>query len=90
MGNGYRLQLIDLLRKHNIKSCRLMMLVTDLGFLDLFDFVPVYAGVDVDQLFASAVENHCRRFASLNWLRKMKHASGRPRDQLDLDNLPQH
>jgi len=27
--------------------------------------------------------------ASLDWLRKMKRASGRAKDQIDLDNLPE-
>jgi hypothetical protein len=29
------------------------------------------------------------RFASLEWLRRMKQAAGRPKDLLDLENLPE-
>jgi hypothetical protein len=29
-----------------------------------------------------------RRFASLEWLKKLKLAAGRPRDCIDLENLP--
>jgi hypothetical protein len=40
--------------------------------------MPVEAGVELDGI----------RFASLEWLRKLKQAAGRPKDLLDLDNLP--
>jgi hypothetical protein len=66
-----------------------MMLITDLGFLDIFDFIPGFPDVGVDELFTSASETQGRRFASLDWLRKMKQAASRPKDQLDLENLPQ-
>lgn len=71
-----------------IQGTRLMMLVTDYGFLDIFDYVPGYPSEAVDELFASCETNDQRRFASLEWLRKMKEAAGRPKDQIDLDNLP--
>lgn len=71
-----------------IRASRLMMLVTDFGFLDIFDYIPGYPAEDVEQLFASAAESQGRRFASLSWLRKMKLATGRAKDQLDLENLP--
>jgi len=38
--------------------------------------------------FATAVESGGRRFASLDWVLKMKLAAGRAKDQLDLENLP--
>jgi hypothetical protein len=71
-----------------IQHSHLMMLVTDLGFLDIFDFIPGHPETNVDLLFATALENRGRRFSSLNWLRKMKLAAGRTKDQLDLENLP--
>jgi hypothetical protein len=39
-------------------------------------------------LFGSSNEIAGRRFVSLKWLRRMKQAAGRPKDRLDLDNLP--
>lgn len=71
-----------------IRATRLMMLITDFGFLDIFDFIPGHPGDAVEELFNSATESEGRRFASLEWLRKMKQASGRAKDRLDLENLP--
>jgi len=71
-----------------LRATRLMMLVTDIGFLDIFDFIPGYPTEPVERLFDSAIVIDGRRFASLAWLRKMKQASGRPKDQIDLENLP--
>lgn len=71
-----------------IRASRLMMLVTNFGFLDVFDFIPGHPEANVELLFDSAVENQGRRFSSLDWLRKMKQAAGRTKDQLDLENLP--
>ena len=71
-----------------IRASRLMMLVTDYGFMDIFDFVPGCPDEPVERLFDSATESHGRRFASLSWLRKMKQSAGRAKDQLDLENLP--
>lgn len=71
-----------------IRANSLMMLVTDLGFLDIFDFIPAYPGEDVQQLFDTAIVHDGRKFVSLEWLKKMKRATNRPKDQIDLDNLP--
>jgi len=71
-----------------IQASRLMMLVTDFGFLDIFDFIPGLPEEPVEELFKSALTSHERRFASLEWLRKMKQVANRPKDQLDLENLP--
>jgi len=43
----------------------------------------------VEQLFASAVEHGRYKYASLQWLRAMKLAANRPKDQIDLENLPE-
>jgi hypothetical protein len=72
-----------------IKSSRLMMLVTRAGFLDLFDYIPGLPGEDVEQVMQSSVEDDGLRYASLEWMRRMKQAAGRPRDRLDLENLPE-
>ena len=39
-------------------------------------------------VWETAVELDGIRFASLEWLRKLKQAAGRPKDLLDLENLP--
>ncbi|NLX97952.1 MAG: hypothetical protein GXY83_17455 [Rhodopirellula sp.] len=71
-----------------IRATRLMMLLTDEGFLDVFDYVPGYPHVAVDELLASSQESGGRKFVSLEWLRRMKQAAGRPKDRIDLENLP--
>jgi hypothetical protein len=72
-----------------VQASRLMMLTTDLGYLDIFDFIPGFPDHSVCEIFGSALETDGRKFASLAWLRKMKAATGRVKDQLDLENLPE-
>ena len=72
-----------------IRHTRLMMVVTDFGFLDIFDYIPGFSEEAVGQLFDSAVDQGSHRYVSLAWLRKMKSATARPKDQLDLENLPE-
>jgi hypothetical protein len=71
-----------------VQQKHLMMLGTDLGFLDLFDFIPSMPGETVDDLFTTAIERNGRQFASLSWIRRMKQAADRPQDRIDLENLP--
>jgi hypothetical protein len=71
-----------------VRNTHLMMLLTDQGFLDIFDYIPGFPEEPVEQLFRTADERDGRRFASLAWLRRMKEATDRPRDRIDLDNLP--
>ena len=71
-----------------VRSTNLMMLITDLGFLDIFDFIPCFPQVPVDELFESAIKIDGRPFVSLDWLKKLKLASNRPQDRIDLENLP--
>ncbi|NIL97290.1 MAG: hypothetical protein GTO53_06790 [Planctomycetales bacterium] len=71
-----------------IRQTHLMMLVTDFGFLDIFDYIPGFPETSLDDLFATAIPHGSHRFVSLAWLRKMKSAANRPRDQADLENLP--
>ncbi len=71
-----------------IRANHLMMLFTDFGFLDLFDFIPGLPQEPVEQLFDTAIECNGRKYVSLRWLRAMKEAANRPKDQIDLQNLP--
>ena len=71
----------------HVAGHHLMMLHTDVGFLDLFDYIPGFPEEPVDLLFADAVMRHGVRFASLHWLRRMKEKAGRPKDLDDLANL---
>jgi hypothetical protein len=72
-----------------IKATRLMMLYTDHGFLDLFDYIPGFPSEDPAALLLKSPEVDGIRFVTLDWLRRMKRAAGRPRDLLDLENLPE-
>jgi predicted nucleotidyltransferase len=71
-----------------IRGERLMMLCTRSGFLDLFDYVHGYPSVPVTIVWETGVDLDGIRFASLEWLRKLKQAAGRPKDLLDLEQLP--
>jgi len=71
-----------------VKHNRLMMLGTQVGYVDLFDFLP---GIDIAELgdfFDSVETSQGRKFTSLTWLKRLKLAAGRPQDQIDLQNLP--
>ena len=70
-----------------IQAERLMMLCTTAGFLDVFDYVPGIPTESPTAVWNTAVELDGVRYASLDWLRRMKKAAGRPKDLLDLDNL---
>ena len=72
-----------------IRRTHLMMVVTDFGFLDIFDYIPGFPEEAVEQLFDSAVDQGSHKYVSLAWLRKMKSAATRPKDRLDLENLPE-
>jgi hypothetical protein len=66
-----------------------MKLITRLGFLDLCDYVPGVPQENPQSLLGSAVEAGGLKYVSLEWLRRLKQASGRPKDLLDLQNLPE-
>jgi len=72
-----------------VQNNHLMMLCTAQGFLDLFDYIPGFPEDDVRELLASSVDSHGLRYTSVQWLRKMKKASDRPKDRVDLENLPE-
>ena len=64
-----------------------MMLVTDFGFLDLFDYVPGCPEVPVEQVLADSIDAQGLRVVSLSWRRRMKAATGRPKDRADVEEL---
>jgi hypothetical protein len=65
-----------------------MMLTTDLGFLDLYDYIPGFPDMPVADVFSDSIELDNLRFVSLRWLRKLKQAAGRHKDLDDLEHLP--
>jgi hypothetical protein len=71
-----------------VRGEHLMMLSTDLGFLDLYDYIPGYPDVPVADVFSDSIELDNLRFVSLRWLRKLKQAAGRHKDLDDLEHLP--
>jgi hypothetical protein len=73
----------DFINQHHV-----LMLGTSAGYIDLFDFLPGLPGDSMDDFFASAESCLGRKFASLDWLKRLKVASNRPQDRIDLDRLP--
>lgn len=71
-----------------IQTNHLMMLGTDHGYLDLFDHVPGLPEIPASLILEESLRLNGRRYASLTWLRRMKQASARPIDLLDLEKLP--
>lgn len=71
-----------------VRSEHLMMLITDLGFLDLYDYIPGFPEIPVAEIFADSIELNDLRFVSLRWLRKLKEIAGRHKDLDDLEHLP--
>lgn len=70
-----------------VSSWHLMMLVTDYGFVDLFDYMPGFPDVDVAEVYRESVVNNELHYVPLAWLKKMKRAADRPKDRSDLENL---
>ena len=73
--------------KNWLQTTHLMMLETDCGFVDLFDFVPGFPQTDVRQVHDESQPVDGIRFVSLAWLKRIKLAAGRPQDRIDLENL---
>lgn len=71
-----------------VHNQHLLMLGTKIGYVDLFDFLPGLEGYSIDEFFSSAETCLGRRFASLEWLKRLKAASNRPQDRIDLERLP--
>jgi hypothetical protein len=71
-----------------LRGQHLMMLTTDLGFLDLYDYIPGFPDTPIADVFSDSIELDNLRFVSLRWLRKLKQAAGRHKDLDDLEHLP--
>jgi len=71
-----------------IRSRHLMMLTSDLGFIDVFDYIPGFPETPVSEVFGDCCEHGDLRFVSLAWLRRIKEQAGRHKDLDDLENLP--
>ncbi|NQU09972.1 hypothetical protein HQ590_04215 [bacterium] len=71
-----------------VESQHLMMLSTDLGFLDIYDYIPGFPDTPVPEIVADSVPLDNLRFCSLRWLRQMKEHAARHKDLDDLENLP--
>jgi hypothetical protein len=71
-----------------LRAQHLLMLSTDLGFLDVYDYIPGFAETPVEELFADSVLAGELRFVSLCWLRKLKGRAARHKDLDDMENLP--
>ena len=71
-----------------VRSAHLMMLCTDLGFVDIYDYIPGFPDVPVEAVFADSVLLGELRFVSLSWLRRLKTAANRHKDLDDLEHLP--
>ena len=70
-----------------IQANHLMMLTTDIGYLDIFDYIPGFPQTPVRDVFNDCEHYNQLKIISLKWLRKIKEVSARPRDMDDLDNL---
>ena len=71
-----------------VRCNHVMILISDVGFIDLFDFVPEVKDQNVAELIDTATVVNGIPFVSLKWLRRMKAKSSRYKDQRDLENLP--
>jgi hypothetical protein len=71
-----------------VRGEHLMMLTTDLGFLDLYDYIPGFPDMPVADVFSDSIKLDNLRFVSLRWLRQLKQAAGRHKDLDDLEHLP--
>lgn len=74
---------LDYLRSHS-----LLMLGTKFGYLDMFDFLPGIPEVSVEVLLQDIQQSEGCPYVSLKWLKRLKRASNRPIDQIDLEHLP--
>src|SRR5207249_1404626 len=70
-----------------VRSEHLMMLCTDLGFLDIYDYIPGFPDTPVEEIFTDSVALGELRFVSLRWLRELKARAGRHKDLDDLEHL---
>ncbi len=74
---------LDYIRDHH-----LLLLGTEAGYIDLFDFLPGLPDASMEEFFQAAQLSCGRAFASLDWLKRLKLAANRPQDRIDLEHLP--
>lgn len=70
-----------------VQITHLMMLLTDAGFLDLFDYVPGVPELTAEELYGQSGVFGEWRVVSLGVLLKMKDAAGREKDRSDIERL---
>lgn len=71
-----------------LQTNSLLMLGTTFGYVDLFDFLPGIPDVSVEVLLQDIQLSDGCPYVSLEWLKRLKRASNRPIDQIDLEHLP--
>jgi hypothetical protein len=71
-----------------IRQHSMLLLGSDIGYIDLFDFIPGIPGATFDDIWRDAVVHDGCAYASLTWLKQMKRSANRLQDELDLENLP--
>jgi hypothetical protein len=71
-----------------IRSKSLLMVGTSFGYVDIFDFMPGLPDATIDECLESAQLSETLPYVSLEWLKRLKRASDRPRDREDIKHLP--
>jgi hypothetical protein len=71
----------------HIQARPIMWLTTSLGFLDIMDHVPGIPDARVQDVLDTALQVDGLPYVSKDWLLRMKRASNRARDQLDVSEL---
>ncbi len=71
-----------------VRNHSMLMLGTTFGYVDLFDFLPGIPNASVEELLEEIQLGDGCPYASLDWLKRLKRASNRPIDQIDLERLP--
>jgi hypothetical protein len=71
-----------------IRSQSLLMVGTSFGYVDIFDFMPGLPDATIDECLESAQLSETLPYVSLEWLKRLKRASDRPRDREDIKHLP--
>ncbi len=70
-----------------IKNNHLMMLHTEFGYLDIFDYLPGFPEENLDLIFRESAIFNDARYISLKDLIRIKKDSGRPKDINDIMEL---
>ena len=70
-----------------IKNNHLMMLSTEFGYLDIFDYLPGFPNETLEAVFSRSISLNGVKYLSLPDLIRMKKASGRPKDINDILEL---